>query len=133
MKALGNLNVNLTNLYKKSDIPNLELGDSVRVTIYLELPKKVAEGEKKEKERIQSYEGVIISKHLNTQLVDSTITVRKMFQGGGIEKIFIVNSPWIKSIKILSKSKVKRAKLYYLRERTGKSARLKRKIEKTLF
>ena len=59
MKALGNLNVNLTNLYKKSDIPNLELGDSVRVTIYLELPKKVAEGEKKEKERIQSYEGVI--------------------------------------------------------------------------
>ena len=128
MKALGNLNVNLTNLYKKSDIPNLELGDSVRVTIYLELPKKVAEGEKKEKERIQSYEGVIISKHLNTQLVDSTITVRKMFQGGGTEKVFVLNSPWIKSIEVLGSAVVRRSKLYYLRGRTGKSARLKRRI-----
>ena len=128
MKELGNLNVNLTNLYKKTDIPNLELGDSVIVTIYLELPKEVAEGKKKEKERIQAYQGVIISKHLDTQFVDATITVRKMFQGGGIEKVFIVNSPWIKSIKIISKAKVKRAKLYYLRERTGKSARLKTKL-----
>ena len=128
MEALGNLNVNLSKIYIKPDLPNLELGDTVKVTIYLELPKEVAEGEKKEKERIQNYEGVIISKHLNTKHVDSTITVRKMFQGGGIEKVFIVNSPWVKEIKILSKAKVKRAKLYYLRERTGKSARLKRKI-----
>ena len=51
-----------------------------------------------------------------------------MFQGGGIEKVFIVNSPWIKSIEILSKSKIRRGKLYYLRQRTGKSARLKRRI-----
>jgi large subunit ribosomal protein L19 len=51
-----------------------------------------------------------------------------MFQGGGIEKVFILNSPWIKSINVVSKAKVRRAKLYYLRERTGKSARLKRKI-----
>ena len=92
------------------------------------MPKEVAEGKKKEKERIQAYQGVIISKHLDTQFVDATITVRKMFQGGGIEKVFIVNSPWIKSIKIISKAKVKRAKLYYLRERTGKSARLKTKL-----
>jgi len=83
---------------------------------------------KKEKERIQAYEGVVISKHLNSELADSTITVRKMFQGGGIEKVFILNSPWIKSINVVSKAKVRRAKLYYLRERTGKSARLKRKI-----
>ena len=53
-----NLNANLSNLYIKSDLPNLELGDTVKVTIYLELPKEVAEGEKKEKERIQSFEGV---------------------------------------------------------------------------
>ena len=65
MEALGNLNVNLSNIYIKPDLPNLELGDTVKVTIYLELPKEVAEGEKKEKERIQNYEGVIISKHLN--------------------------------------------------------------------
>ena len=49
-------------------------------------------------------------------------------QGGGIEKIFIVNSPWVKEVKVLSRAKVRRAKLYYLRERTGKSARLKRKF-----
>lgn len=48
-----------------------------------------------------------------------------MFQGGGIEKVFVLNSPWIKKIEVLRRSKVKRAKLYYLRERTGKSARLK--------
>ena len=128
MKALGSINVELSKIYLKPDVPNLELGDTVVVTIFLELPKEVAEGEKKEKERIQAYEGVIISKHLNTKLADSTITVRKMFQGGGIEKVFIVNSPWIKSIKIISKSKIRRGKLYYLRQRTGKSARLKRKI-----
>jgi large subunit ribosomal protein L19 len=127
MEALGNINVKLSNTYLNSNVPNLELGDTVVVTIFLELPKEVAEGEKKEKERIQAYEGVIISKHLNTKLADSTITVRKMFQGGGIEKVFIVNSPWIKSIKIISKSKIRRGKLYYLRQRTGKSARLKRK------
>lgn len=128
MEALGNINVKLSNTYLNSNVPNLELGDTVKVTIFLELPKEVAEGEKKEKERMQAYEGVIISKHLNTKLADSTITVRKMFQGGGIEKIFIVNSPWIKSIEILSKSKIRRGKLYYLRQRTGKSARLKRRI-----
>ena len=128
MKALGSINVELSKIYLKPDVPNLELGDTIVVTIFLELPKEVAEGEKKEKERIQAYEGVIISKHLNAKLADSTITVRKMFQGGGIEKVFIVNSPWIKSIKIISKSKIRRGKLYYLRQRTGKSARLKRKI-----
>jgi len=128
METLGNLNITLSRVYKKKDLPTIELGDTVNVVIYLELPKEVAEGEKKEKERIQAYEGVVISKHLNSELADSTITVRKMFQGGGIEKVFILNSPWIKSINVVSKAKVRRAKLYYLRERTGKSARLKRKI-----
>ena len=80
---------------------------------------------KKDKERIQVYEGVIISKHMNSSQIDSTITVRKMFQGGGIEKVFVLNSPWIKEIQVLRRAKVKRAKLYYLRQRTGKSARLK--------
>ena len=125
VNILGNLNLNLDILYKKSDLPTLSLGDTVKVTIYLELPKPVEEGEKKEKERIQVYEGVIISKHKNAVQVDSTITVRKMFQGGGIEKVFVLNSPWIKNIEVLRRSKVKRSKLYYLRERTGKSARLK--------
>lgn len=125
VKVLGNLNLELNELSKKQDFPTLSIGDSIKVVIYLELPKKAEEGEKKEKERIQAYEGVIISKHKNPAQFDATITVRKMFQGGGIEKVFVLNSPWIKSITVLRRSKVKRAKLYYLRERTGKSARLK--------
>ena len=74
------------------------------------------------------FEGIVISKHLSSAKIDSTITVRKLFQGGGTEKIFLVNSPWIKSIQVLSQSKIKRSKLYYLRKRTGKSARLKRRV-----
>lgn len=110
--------------YKKDQLPQLRIGDSVKATIYLELPKLSAEG--KGKERIQVYEGVIISKHGNDNPTNSTITVRKMFQGGGIEKVFLIHSPWVKDINILSSAKVRRGKLYYLRDRMGKSARLKR-------
>ena len=128
MSVLQNSSLDLDIFYKNSDIPNISLGDKVKVVIYLELPKEVEEGEKKGKERIQSFEGIVISKHLQSTKIDSTITVRKMFQGGGTEKVFLLNSPWIKSIDVISSSIVKRSKLYYLRERTGKSARLKRRI-----
>ena len=127
MQVLGNLNLDLDILYKKPNLPKIELGDTTKVTLYLELP-KTGEDNKKEKERIQVYEGVVIAKHKSSYKIDATITVRKMFQGGGIEKVFVLNSPWIKSIEIVRRSKVKRAKLYYLRERTGKSARLKTKF-----
>ena len=112
-------------LYKKSDLPDLCVGDTVRVMLYLELPEKSDSDDKKAKERIQAYEGVIIAKHRNQEQIGSTITVRKVAQGVGIEKVLLVNSPWIKDIKVISRAKVRRAKLYYLRERTGKSARLK--------
>ena len=128
MTPLKNSDLDLDIFYRKTDLPNIQLGDKVNVIIYLELPKEVGEGEKKDKERIQAFEGIVISKHLSSTKIDSTITVRKMFQGGGTEKVFLLNSPWIKSIKILGKAKVRRSKLYYLRERTGKSARLKRRI-----
>ena len=128
MSALQNINLDLDIFYKNPDIPKIALGDKVKIVIYLELPKEVAEGEKKEKERIQAFEGIVISKHLARTKIDSTITVRKMFQGGGTEKVFLLNSPWIKSIDILSSSIVRRSKLYYLRGRTGKSARLKRRL-----
>jgi len=128
MVLLQNNNLNLDIFYENKNVPKIALGDKVKVTIYLELPKEVSEGEKKEKERIQAFEGVIISRHLSTDKIDSTITVRKMFQGGGTEKVFVVNSPWIKSIEVLSSSLVRRSKLYYLRDRTGKSARLKRRL-----
>ena len=128
MPSLQNNSLELDIFYKKKDIPKIALGDKVKIVIYLELPKETAEGEKKEKERIQAFEGVVISKHLDSTKIDSTITVRKMFQGGGTEKVFVLNSPWIKSIEILSSSIIRRSKLYYLRERTGKSARLKRRL-----
>jgi large subunit ribosomal protein L19 len=126
MSVIENLDLNFDIFYKKVNNPQVNLGDVIKVTIFLELPKKLSEGDKKEKERTQVYEGVVISKHLNTKQINSTITVRKMFQGGGIEKVFLLNSPWIKEIKVVSRAKVRRAKLYYLRERTGKAARLKR-------
>ena len=131
MSALQNLSLDLDIFYKKLDIQKISLGDKIKVVIYLELPKEVAEGEKKGKERIQAFEGIVISKHLASTKIDSTITVRKMFQGGATEKVFLLNSPWIKSIEVLSSSIVRRSKLYYLRERTGKSARLKRRIVKS--
>jgi len=128
MQPLKNIDLDLDLFYKKTGVPKISLGDKVKVTIYLELPKELEEGEKKEKERIQAFEGVVISKHLASTKIDATITVRKMFQGGGTEKVFMLNSPWIKSIDVLGSSVVRRSKLYYLRERTGKSARLKRRI-----
>ena len=128
MTVLQNNPLDLEVFYKKTDLPKISLGDKVKVIIYLELPKEVGEGEKKGKERIQAFEGVVISTHLDSTKIDSTITVRKMFQGGGTEKVFVLNSPWVKSIEVLGNSVVRRSKLYYLRGRTGKSARLKRRI-----
>jgi large subunit ribosomal protein L19 len=127
MPVLSNSSLDLDIFYKKPGIPKISLGDKVKIVIYLELPKEI-EGGKKEKERIQAFEGIVISRHLSSIKIDSTITVRKMFQGGASEKVFLLNSPWIKSIEILSSSIVRRSKLYYLRERTGKSARLKRRL-----
>jgi len=128
MTVLKNNSLDLDIFYKKQDIPEISVGDKVKVVIYLELPKAVEEGEKRGKERIQAFEGVVISRHLSSSKIDSTITVRKMFQGGGTEKVFLLNSPWVRSIEVVSRSIVKRSKLYYLRERTGKSARLKRRL-----
>ena len=128
MSALQNIPLDLDIFYKNPTLPEISLGDKVKIVIYLELPKETLEGEKKEKERIQAFEGIVISKHLTSAKIDATITVRKMFQGGGTEKVFVLNSPWIKSIEVLSSSIVRRSKLYYLRERTGKSARLKRRL-----
>jgi large subunit ribosomal protein L19 len=128
MTVLKNNSLDLDIFYKKQDIPEISIGDKVKVVIYLELPKEVEEGAKRGKERIQAFEGIVISKHLSSSKIDSTITVRKMFQGGGTEKVFLLNSPWVRSIEVISRSLVKRSKLYYLRDRTGKSARLKRRL-----
>jgi large subunit ribosomal protein L19 len=105
---------NLEKNFIKTDIPVLKIGDSVKIGV------KIIEGNK---ERVQSYEGTIIAKK-NTGL-NTAITVRKVLQGIGVERIFLVHSPKVDSITVLRSSKVRRAKLYYLRNLKGKASRLK--------
>jgi large subunit ribosomal protein L19 len=103
----------------RSDLPAIRPGDTVRVHVRL----KEGEGEK-EKERIQPFEGVVIK--IRGRLASRTFTVRRVSFGIGVERIFPVNSPSIQTIEVLRQGKVRRAKLYYLRARKGKAARLKR-------
>ena len=98
----------------KTDLPEIKSGDSVKVNV------KVSEGNR---ERIQTFEGVIIS--MNGVGISKTITVRKLSFGVGVERIFPVHAPIVESIEILRKGKVRRSKLYYLRDRIGKSAKIK--------
>jgi large subunit ribosomal protein L19 len=103
--------------FLKANLPNIEIGDTLKIEVLIQ------EGNK---ERIQSSEGVVISMHKSG--INTTITLRRIFQGIGLEKVYLIHSPRIKSLKILRKSKVKRAKLYYLRNKRGKAARLKQKF-----
>ena len=105
--------------YTTRELPEMNPGDTVKVFV------KIVEGNK---ERIQAYEGTIIAEHGSG--INKTITVRKVFQGVGLERVFPVYSPRIDKIQVLRKGDVKRAKLYYLRERSGKATRIKEKIEK---
>ena len=105
---------NLEKNFIKKDIPILKIGDNVKIGV------KIIEGNK---ERVQSYEGTIIAKK-NSGL-NTTITVRKVLQGIGVERIFLIHSPKVDSINVLRSSKVRRAKLYYLRNLKGKAGRLK--------
>jgi len=107
----------LINQYLKTDLPEIRPGDIVKVH------QKIKEGEK---ERIQIFEGLVIAKkHGNG--INGTITVRKIAEGVGVERIFPIHSTNISKIEVISHSKVRRAKLYFLRDRVGKSAKLKRK------
>jgi large subunit ribosomal protein L19 len=102
------------NKFLKTDLPVLQIGDNVKIGV------KIIEGNR---ERVQFYEGTIIAK--KNSLINTTITVRKILQGIGIERIFLIHSPKIDSIQVLRSSKVRRAKLYYLRNLRGKASRLK--------
>ena len=101
----------------KQDIPDFSPGDTVIVQV------KVKEGQR---ERLQAYEGVVIAKR--NRGVNSSFTVRKISHGEGVERVFQTHSPAIASITVKRRGDVRRAKLYYLRERSGKSARIKEKI-----
>jgi large subunit ribosomal protein L19 len=103
----------------RKDLPEFRPGDSVRVNVRL----KEGEGEK-EKERLQAFEGVVISK--KGRASGATFTVRRVSFGVGIERIFPLHSPTISSISVVGKGKVRRARLYYLRDLRGKAARIRR-------
>ncbi len=105
--------------YMVENLPQLNPGDTVKVYV------KIIEGNK---ERIQAFEGTIIKLHGSG--LNKTMTVRKVFQGVGVERVFLINSPRIDKIDVLRRGDVKRAKLYYLRNRSGKATRIKEKIEK---
>ena len=99
-------------------IPDFQPGDTVVVNV------KVKEGERS---RVQAYEGVVIAR--NGGGLQESFTVRKISYGEGVERVFPIHSPNIDSIKVLRRGKVRRAKLYYLRDRRGKSARIAERID----
>jgi large subunit ribosomal protein L19 len=101
----------------KTDLPAFGPGDTLIVRV------KVKEGDK---ERLQAYEGVVIAKR--NRGLHSAFTVRKISSGEGVERVFQTHSPAIDSIEVKRRGAVRRAKLYYLRERSGKSARIKEKL-----
>lgn len=101
----------------KSDLPAFSAGDTVVVQV------RVKEGER---ERLQAFEGVVIAK--KNRGLNSAFTVRKISHGEGVERVFQSHSPLLHSIEVKRRGDVRRAKLYYLRGRTGKSARIKEKL-----
>ena len=108
----------LEKLQAQRETPDFAPGDTVRVNV------KVIEGSR---ERIQAYEGVCIA--LNRDGLNSSFTVRKISYGEGVERIFPLYSPRIDSIQVMRRGRVRRAKLYYLRGRRGKSARIAEKVD----
>ena len=104
--------------FLKNNLPKLKIGDGIKIGV------KIIEGNK---ERIQFYEGTIIAKK-NTS-INTNITVRKVLQGIGVERVFLLHSPKINSIEILRSSKIRRSKLYYLRNLSGKASRLKQRFK----
>lgn len=102
----------------RSDLPEVRVGDTIRVYV------KVVEGAR---ERLQAFEGTVIARRNSS--MRETFTARRISYGIGVERTFPFNSPWVDKIEVLRHGKVRRAKLYFLRKRMGKSARLKEIIK----
>ena len=103
----------------KKELPDIYVGDTVKVGV------KITEGNK---ERVQPYEGVVIAKRHGG--LNQTITVRRIFQGIGVERVFMLHSPQVASLKVERRGKVRRAKLFYLRDRVGKATRVKQRFDR---
>ena len=107
----------LTSQYMKQELPEVQVGDTVRVHV------KIKEGSR---ERIQIFEGTVISRRGGG--ISETFTVRRVSYGVGVEKTFPIHSPHVQKVEIVRRGKVRRAKLYYLRNRLGKAAKVKARV-----
>ena len=125
-ELIAQTNLSSSNLIKefereqlKKQLPEIYVGDTVKVGV------KITEGNK---ERVQPYEGVVIAKRHGG--FNQTITVRRIFQGIGVERVFMLHSPQVASLKVERRGKVRRAKLFYLRDRVGKATRVKQRFDR---
>ena len=117
--SFSNLIEEFENEQLKKQLPEIYVGDTVKVGV------KITEGNK---ERVQPYEGVVIAKRHGG--INQTITVRRIFQGIGVERVFMLHSPQVASLKVERRGKVRRAKLFYLRDRVGKATRVKQRFDR---
>ena len=117
--SVSNLIKEFENEQLKKELPEIYVGDTVKVGV------KITEGNK---ERVQPYEGVVIAKRHGG--INQTITVRRIFQGIGVERVFMLHSPQVASLKVERRGKVRRAKLFYLRDRVGKATRVKQRFDR---
>ena len=115
----SNLIKEFENEQLKKELPEIYVGDTVKVGV------RITEGNK---ERVQPYEGVVIAKRHGG--IHQTITVRRIFQGIGVERVFMLHSPQVASLKVERRGKVRRAKLFYLRDRVGKATRVKQRFDR---
>ena len=117
--SASNLIKEFENEQLKKELPEIYVGDTVKVGV------KITEGNK---ERVQPYEGVVIAKRHGG--LNQTITVRRIFQGIGVERVFMLHRPQGVSLKVERRGKVRRAKLFYLRDRVGKATRVKQRFDR---
>ena len=118
-KKMNPIITELEKEYTEREMPEINPGDTVKVFV------RIIEGNK---ERTQAFEGTVFKKR--GSLINKTITVRKVFQGIGVERVFASYSPRIEKIQVLRRGDVRRSKLYYLRERSGKATRIREKMER---
>ncbi|MDO4833948.1 MAG: 50S ribosomal protein L19 [Bacillota bacterium] len=109
----------VTNEYMKSDVPAFNVGDTVKVHV------KIKEGNR---ERIQIFEGFVLKRQGGG--IGETFTVRRIASGVGVEKTFPIHSPLVEKIEVVRRGKVRRARLHYMRQRTGKSAKIRTKADR---
>ena len=102
----------------KAELPAFEVGDTVRIGV------NIREGDK---ERVQAFEGIVIARKGSG--ISETFTVRRVSYGVGVERVFPIHSPNVKSVEVIRRGRVRRAKLYYLRDRVGKAAKVKEQLK----